>query len=289
MAWQLTHDVDTFRAAAGDYLAADTLRNTLLLTVSELIRLQGPHAFGGDLPARFGWWRPDRDGAVAGAFVHTPPNRALLGPMPDLAARDLVQTWRSGRTPVTGVGGGTRAVQCAAEEWTATGGSWSVHQEQRLYHLGELSWPQPQPDGAARTAGTADTPLVASWFADFADAIGSAEPDHRARAQAEQRVASGRLVLWEVDGVPVSMAGFSPVVSGQGRVAPVYTPPDLRGHGYAGAATCAASEALRAAGAASVLLFTDLANPTSNALYQRLGYQPVDDTLVLDFTESRTP
>ena len=54
------------------------------------------------------------------------------------------------------------------------------------------------------------------------------------------------------------------------------------GRGYAGAATCAASEAVRAAGAERVLLFTDLANPTSNSLYQRLGYYPVEDSLVVD-------
>ena len=283
MAWELTHDVDAFRAAAGGYLAADPLRNTLLLTVSETVRHRGPHAFGGELPPRFGWWRPDGSASVAGAFVHTPPNRVLLGPMPGPAVRALVRAWRSGGgAPVSGVGGGTGTVRCAAEEWAATGGSWAVHQEQRLFRLGELSWPRPRPDGAARTAGAADVPLLARWFADFADAIGSAVPDPR--AQAEQRAASGRLLLWEVDGAPVSMAGWSPVVADQGRVAPVFTPPGLRGRGYAGAVTCAASEALRAAGATAVLLFTDLANPTSNALYQRLGYRPVQDSLVLDFT-----
>jgi hypothetical protein len=46
----------------------------------------------------------------------------------------------------------------------------------------------------------------------------------------------------------------------------------------------ATSQAARAAGAREVVLFTDLANPTSNALYQRLGYRPVSDRLVLSFT-----
>jgi predicted GNAT family acetyltransferase len=89
-------------------------------------------------------------------------------------------------------------------------------------------------------------------------------------------------MLWAVDGVPVSMAGVSPVIAGQGRVAPVYTPTELRGRGYAGMATVAASRALIAAGADEVLLYTDLANPTSNALYQRLGYRPVENVTVLD-------
>jgi hypothetical protein len=36
-------------------------------------------------------------------------------------------------------------------------------------------------------------------------------------------------------------------------------------------------------GAVDVVLFTDLANPTSNALYQRLGYRPVEDRAVVEF------
>jgi predicted GNAT family acetyltransferase len=80
------------------------------------------------------------------------------------------------------------------------------------------------------------------------------------------------------------MAGASRLIARSVRVAPVYTPPGLRGHGYAGAATAAVSQAALDAGADEVLLFTDLANPTSNALYQRLGYRPVDDRTVVIFT-----
>ena len=279
MVWEITHDVGAFHAAAGAYLAADPVRNTVLLTVAATVQSQGPHAYGGDVPARFGWWRAT-DGVVTGAFVHTPPHRLLLGPMPDSIAWALVRDCHSSGPAVSGVSGGARTVQSVAQEWAARGGSWSVHREQRCYQLGELAWSQPRPAGAARTAEAADVPLVARWFEEFGEAIGEGGTD--VRTQAGNRVASGRLILWEADGAPVSMAGFTTIVAGQCRVAPVYTPHELRGRGYAGAATCAASEAVRAAGAERVLLFTDLANPTSNSLYQRLGYYPVEDSLVVD-------
>jgi predicted GNAT family acetyltransferase len=80
------------------------------------------------------------------------------------------------------------------------------------------------------------------------------------------------------------MAGVTPMVAGQIRVAPVYTPTHLRGRGYAGAATIEVSRTALAAGAAEVLLFADLANPTSNALYQRIGYHPVADFAAYDFS-----
>jgi predicted GNAT family acetyltransferase len=86
-----------------------------------------------------------------------------------------------------------------------------------------------------------------------------------------------------VDGVPVAMAGRTAAVAGVVRVAPVYTPPALRRRGYGGAATVAVSRAALDGGASDVVLFTDLANPASNALYQRLGYRPVEDRTVLTF------
>jgi predicted GNAT family acetyltransferase len=66
------------------------------------------------------------------------------------------------------------------------------------------------------------------------------------------------------------------------RIGPVFTPPESRRHGYAGAVTAAISRAAREL-VGEVLLFTDLSNPTSNAIYQRIGYRPVQDRLVLSY------
>ncbi|MFB6955303.1 GNAT family N-acetyltransferase [Streptomyces niveus] len=126
----------------------------------------------------------------------------------------------------------------------------------------------PMPDRAAR---------------ELVPVLRAAQPgaDHT-RATAE-RVSTGRIWLWDVAGAPVAMASVSPVVAGQARVAPVYTPPRLRGRGYGGAVTAAVSRATLDAGAEQVLLYTDLANPTSNALYRRLGYRPLTDSQTLTF------
>ena len=92
-----------------------------------------------------------------------------------------------------------------------------------------------------------------------------------------------RGTLWETAGGPMSMAGATRAVAGQARVGPVYTPPERRGRGFGGAVTAAVSQAAKDAGVGEVLLYTDLANPTSNALYQRLGYEPVSDSVQLLF------
>ncbi|WP_308461210.1 GNAT family N-acetyltransferase [Streptomyces sp. Ru73] len=125
------------------------------------------------------------------------------------------------------------------------------------------------------------------WYHEFVDAIGEV-PSSDASSWADARIANGRVRLWQTpDGTPVSMAGATSLVAGQIRVAPVYTPAHLRGHGYAAAAMVEVSQAALAAGAKEVVLFADLANSTSNRLYQRIGYRPVADFALYDFLRDR--
>ena len=94
----------------------------------------------------------------------------------------------------------------------------------------------------------------------------------------DSRFGDRHFTFWETpEGAPVSMAASTSVVGGMVRVDPVYTPAHLRGRGYAGAVTVEASRAALTAGATDVVLFTDPDNPTSNALYQRIGYVHVAD------------
>ncbi|MFC8916004.1 GNAT family N-acetyltransferase [Streptomyces sp. NPDC057116] len=278
--WRLTSDAEEFRREAGPCLAADPAGHTVPLTVAETVRRHGPRALGTE-DARFGLWRRRADGPVEAVFVRTPPRDPLLGPMPEVAARELADALRG--AGAEGVKGGEGPARAFAEAWTATGGSWTITRRSRLYRLGELTPPHPAPPGAHRRATAADVPLAAAWMDAFAADIGTGPAtDHTAGA--ERRVGYGGLYLWETGGVPVSMAAHSPVVAGQARVAPVYTPPALRGRGYAGAVTAAVSRAARDAGARQVLLFADVANPTSTALYQRIGYRPVADHVDIAFT-----
>jgi GNAT superfamily N-acetyltransferase len=93
----------------------------------------------------------------------------------------------------------------------------------------------------------------------------------------DERISRDGWRLWAVAGEPVAMAAMTTVVDGMARRTPVYVPPEHRRRGFGAAVTAAVSQAARDAGAEHVLLFTDLANPTSNSLYQRIGYRPVAD------------
>ncbi|MEU5717369.1 GNAT family N-acetyltransferase [Streptomyces sp. NPDC020403] len=268
MPWTFTDDVDAFLDAAGASLAARPAENTLILTVTATLRDSGPHAYGDATPV-LGWWR-GKDGEVAGTLVRTPPHAPVLGTVAPEALGPLAEGF-----PLTGVNADRATARALAAHWPGH----RVEEEHRLYRLGELVAPCPAPGGRPRTATTADRTLLVGWLVAFGGETG--QSGDRAGRIVDDRLAHGGLTLWEDGGVPVSMAGVSPQLAGTVRVATVYTPPEFRGRGYAAAVTAEVSRAARAAGAGEVLLFTDLANPTSNGVYRRIGYEPVSDRLLI--------
>lgn len=132
---------------------------------------------------------------------------------------------------------------------------------------------------------TPEPDLVAAWLDDFhrdVEVQAGREPQAGSPADPDEvlpRVREDRLWWWE-DGEPVHLLGANPPAEGVARIAPVHTPAPLRGRGYAGAAVAALAGRLAAQGA-EVCLFTDQANPVSNRLYERLGFEPVTDMVDL--------
>jgi GNAT superfamily N-acetyltransferase len=286
MTWFISEDLAEYQAAAGELLTSRPVEHTVQLTVTETLRARGATAFGQDRPM-FGWWRAE-DGAVTSAFLHTPPHPVLLTSVPPQAIAPLTETLAVADHTVAGVNADAAVAEAFAAAWRRlTGASWQVEQRHRLYRLTELVPPRPAPAGAARVAGGADRDLLVKWYEAF---IREAEAGRRPGdlgAAVDDRLGVGGLTLWDVAGESASLAGVSRQVAGATRVAPVYTPPERRGQGFGGAVTAAVSRAALDAGAREVVLFTDLANPTSNALYQRLGYRPVEDRVLVSFGQSR--
>ncbi|MEV0201189.1 GNAT family N-acetyltransferase [Nonomuraea sp. NPDC050691] len=257
--WTFTEDVAEYAAAAEPFLLADPVRNTVPLTVLANIR-EGMAVEG----AVFGWWTSR--GEVRGAVFRTPPRALVLADMPVEAAAALAEEY-AGEIPI--LVGPRAAVDAAC---AALGRSGEVRAE-RLYRLGALKPPGTPGRGRVATAG--DFPLMVTWMDAFGAEVRMDVGD--TVEAATRRLAQRDLVVWEADGVPVSLAGVSPAMGGVCRIGPVYTPPACRGHGYGSAVTAYASRMALDERGDEVVLFTDLANPTSNAIYQAIGYEPVGD------------
>lgn len=280
MPWTLTRSLNTFAGTAGDLLRAEPVRHTVPLTLLATLRASGPSAFGDD-PPRYGW-HVSAGVLIDGAFLQTPPFPVLVAALPAGSAPDLLGLLSDDGGPpsAANVSGDDEAAFSAA--WAvATGGRATATQRSRLFRLGRLVPPGELPPGTARAADGSDRELLIAWHKAFGHEARTASPEHADRT-VDDRLSHRGLTLWEADGQPVAMAGSTRCVEGVVRIATVYTVPAHRQRGYGGAVTAAVTQAALDAGASAAVLFTDLANPTSNALYQRLGYRPVEDRVLLD-------
>jgi predicted GNAT family acetyltransferase len=280
MAWTLTGSRDEYLTVAGEFLRSRPVHNTIQLVALDALVTRGPSAFG-DVAPLFGWWRAGA-GPVTAALLHTPPFPVLLTRLPAHVAVDLAEALAGCGRQLAGVNAEQSDAEAFADAWSGlTGAGWREFRRSRLFRLEQLTPPDPAPPGAARVATAADRALLESWLGAFRQEL--ADLGGPGTGMIEDRISHGGLTLWEAGGEPVSLAGCSRPAEGVIRLGPVYTPPEHRGRGYGGAVTAAVSRAALAAGAAHVVLFTDLANRTSNALYHRLGYRPVEERLVLAF------
>jgi predicted GNAT family acetyltransferase len=230
----------------------------------------------------------DDTGAVVGTAMRTAPFTPyplFVLPMPDDAAVGLARLLHERGEAAVGVNGALPAARrCAEELARLTGGTVEVAQHTRLHRLDELVPPRPTV-GRLAAAGPDDVALALRWFEAFAhdaDEQAGREPGSmHEMAETEEtmlrRIEEGRVWLWlDPAGTPVHLTGVNPPAFGAARIGPVYTPREQRGRGYAGAAVAELSQRLLDEGAVPCL-YTDQANPTSNALYAALGYRPVVD------------
>jgi predicted GNAT family acetyltransferase len=279
--WFLSDSLVDYSATAEGLVRANAGRNTILLGAAERLRARGLATFGPDSPL-FGWWQQPGTSVVSAAFLHTPPFPVVLTSTTADIAAALAQALASRGRAVHGVNADLPVAAAFGTAWhQLTGDTVEESIRSRLYQLGQLKPPEPVPPGRARVAGPDDRNLLIAWSEAFHDETQTGPRD--VTEMVDDRLSYRGYTLWEQAGQPVSMAGLTRPVAGQVRVGPVYTPPGHRGRGYGGAVTWTVSQAARRGGVVQVLLFTDLANPTSNALYQRLGYQPVADRVILAF------
>jgi hypothetical protein len=272
VAWTFTDDVRGYAPHAEALLGADPERHTIALTV--VVQALAGHEAPGSL---YGWWTDDA-GRVTGAVSMTPPYEPLLEQAPEESFSSLVHGVLERHGRFSGVNAPTSlALPLSAVAARETGGRVVLGHATRLFRCEQLVAPDPAPpSGAARVADEHDLDLVAAWYRAFGEEAGSPMTDD-VEGSVRARMRLGHVMLWcDDDGTPVSMSSANTPAFGVCRIGPVYTPPEHRCLGYGAAVTHASTRLVLDAGHRAVL-FTDLANPTSNALYPRIGYRPVAD------------
>jgi len=222
---------------------------------------------------------------VGGVF-RSPLQQVLLTDMPAAAVPALARVLADARHLLPAVLGPPDLAEAFARAWVALRGeAFRPGTDQRLYRL-DVVTPLAGP-GRLRSVRSDESALVAAWVEEFARDV------HARFGPGEERIAGwierGHVFVWEDGGVPVSMAAAHGRTPSGVRIGYVYTPPDLRRRGYAGALVATLSQRLLDSGMDFCVLYADLSNSTTNALYQRMGYRPVSDVRDYHFdTEARS-
>lgn len=265
----------SFLERAGDFLLAREAQHNLILGLASRLRTE-PRLYGEDP-----YFAVALDGErVVGVAMRTPPHNLILSEVDDEAAFEpIAEDAQDVFGTLPGVVGPKEPVGRFARLWERrTGASASIGIQQRVYRASEAILPEGIA-GSRRPYDEGDRAVVLAWMDAFvAEALPQAPPED-AEGWLERNLsnpASG-IDLWVVGDAPASFSGYGGLTPNGIRIGPVYTPPELRRRGYASALVAEQTKMLLDGGRKFCFLFTDLANPTSNSIYQRVGYEPVSD------------
>jgi uncharacterized protein len=275
-----TEDPAEVLDAAAAYLASDPVRHNVILTLLHN-RVVAP------IPGRYWTIRSDRK--TVGVVLQSPVSfLATVTPMLPGAVAAAVDAIVEQGVSLPGVNGVAATAARFAGQWTErTKSSAAPTQGNRIYEVSRVT-PSGAVPGTCRAAGSGDRELLIRWFNDFGQEAMGERPTDNTATLVDHRLGRGQLFVWEDGGRPVSMTGVSAPVAGVARVGPVYTPPTERNRGYASALVGKLSGDVLEGGDRCIL-YTDLANPTSNSVYRALGYRAVDEALAYRFTDSAVP
>jgi uncharacterized protein len=280
MGIELHQDPAEFFALVAPFLERREAEHNLQLGFRQRLEADR-HAFGPGDPLLYAALDGRNVTAVA---TQTPPFGLVLSEVDDLRTVEaLADRLAADGAELPTAMGPVEVARTFAERWAQRAGVLpSVQTAERIYEATAVVHPQGV-SGAMQPYTESHRGVAIDWMGAFFEEALPGSPEADPERFVEARAAGiGSLVLWEDDGRPVSIAGHAGETPNGARVGPVYTPPELRGHGYASALTAALTDQLLER-SRFCFLFTDLANPTSNSIYQRIGYRPVTDLTLWRF------
>ena len=271
-----------FLEAASPLLITDEARHSLIFGIVATLR-NHPSFY-----PEHGLWLALDGSEIMGAAVRTPPHNLVVARPRDELALDALASRIDDAPP--GVVAALPEAERFAAAWSArTGAEPQTHRAQGIFQLDRVE-PVSGVAGRMREAQSSDRPLQIEWWRAFAEEALGETPDEESVARAvDHRLRAGDAgtVLWE-DGEPVSFAAYGNPTPNGIRIGPVYTPPERRRHGYASALVAELSERLLTE-RRFCFLYTDLANPTSNKIYEQIGYRRVCESAEILFAAGSSP
>ena len=266
-------DAHAFEKRAAPWLLQAEAEHNLLLGIIE--QLKQARSFGSGVPYLTTIEHGDQ---VVGCAFRTPPYKFGLTRMPHSAIADLVNDVANVFEEIPAVLGPAAQARAFAEAWALSKNrNTRLGMRQRIYELRSVLPPEPMPPGELRIANKRDADLIEQWLNEFSaeTKVGTVN----VQTFTENHINNKTVFLWEYEGVPRTASLYAGKTPNGVRVGFVYTPPEHRKRGFASACVAAVSQRALDSGNEFCCLYTDLSNPTSNDIYQRLGYTPVCDVV----------
>ena len=266
-------DAKEFYSRTREYLLEKEFINSLLLRLAKRLA---------DNPQTYSEYPPylatvEKDNKILAVALRTPPRNLILSEVQDLAALEkIAEDIYKNEGEISGVTGLTKETQTFAKIWeNLTGQSYKISMHQRIYKLEKVQ-PVNKATGHLRLATCSDRNLLLFWVkAFYQEAAGSISAN--INKEVNRYLKEKNVYFWQDDNKSVSFINASRSTLNCVNIGPVYTPPEYRRKGYATSMVAALSQMLLDKGFKYCLLFTDLANPISNHIYRKIGYQPVCD------------
>lgn len=258
-------DPRVFTGEAMPFLMRDEIANCLMASI-----LSSPRGFQGEYLATV-----LDDGGLRGVAFRT-PLKLLLSRMDEDAARAVAIDVCQAIPELNEVLGPRPEVDAFAATWSSLSGRpVAPRRSERIYQLSSVRQ-TPGVPGTMRLVRAEDRERIVPWIEAMARSVGDTIERSMAEESFDRHLDGQTLFLWE-NNQPVSMAAAAARSPNTRRVSLVYTPAEQRRRGYASALVAAVSQRVLDAGTRWCVLYTDLANPTTNHIYQEIGYQPVCD------------
>ena len=265
-------DIATLWREAEAYLSSDPANNTHQLSAAKRIMGIGAR-YGERFFAVYADYEDQGLDQLVASAIYVDSKALFLAVMAPDSASALARQLRDDDVRLTGVIGRRDVLAAFTDSYALP---FSLHVDLMLYQL--MSAPDfGRANGEARVATMNDLELLVDWHRAFEIEVGMITVPTPLVERVTRRINEGQLMLWMDARKPVTMAGANLLPAASARIGPVYTPPALRGRGYAQAVTAAASALVQSDGPRTVFLFTDAVNPASNKAYQRIGFVHIAD------------
>lgn len=264
---------EAFLRALGPWLLERETETNVMFSVAELLAA-GDHPF----KPPFYYAGIESSGRLVGCALRAPPDGLGVSALPPGVAEQLAADVAEQQPDLQGVSGPDATAAEFARAWVAArGGTWRIRYEWTLFRLESVVSPR-RAAGRLRLSEPRDWPALRAWAPRYARDVNAPLDVERFFGEMARRDC---LYVWDDDGARCVVAMSGRTQNGR-RVSAVYTPDEFRRRGYAANAVAAACEIALGDGASFCVLFADREPSLPSRVYRRVGFEPIEDHLVID-------